>query len=264
MKKLPRLSFVYVILTALFGVVVALFRVKSGASARLLIVAVAAALTLAAAAAGVERFFKKHDVPQAEPNRLTFALIACAGFLFLATAFLFFLKGGGSSLLRAVSAVFAAVTGAAALMRLSERDKTERAAGYSLLPIFLVGFYLLLLYRGNGDNPYLLNFGCEISVFLLVLISLYSSVAGWFLKPRPAARRTVMSWGLAACVQEWMYFLLRHDNVLAIRNFSVGTMILLLACAFLLAAALLAPPHILPKPAPEEQAEDDAAETAEE
>lgn len=264
MKNIPRLSFGYVILTVFCGAVVALFRVKNGTDLGLLIVAAAAVLILAAAAAAVRRFCKKYNVPQPEPGKLSFALIACAGFLFLATAFLFFLKGSGSSLLRAVSAVFAAVTGAAVLMRLSERDKTERAAGYSLVPIFLVGFYLLLLYRGNGDNPYLSEFGCEIAVFLLVLIGLYASVAGWFLKPRPILRPAAMSWGLAACVQEWLYFLLRHDKVLAIRGFSLGSMLLLSACAFLLAAALLVPPRLLPKPAPEQPDEKDAVKTEEE
>lgn len=248
MKKIPPLSFAYWILTVLCGIVVALFRMKSGVSSGLLIVGAAAALVLCAAAFLTQRFFQKHSIPQAEPNRLTFAMIACAGFLFLGAALLFFVKGSGSSLLRAVMAVFSAITGVASLMRLSQRDKTELAAGYSLIPVFWVGFYLLMLYRGNGDNPYLAQFGCEIAVFLLVLIGIYASVAGWFLKPRPSLRRVGMSWGLAACVQELVFFALRPADILSVRSMSLGTIVLLAACGCLLSAALLAPPQLFPEP----------------
>lgn len=175
-------------------------------------------------------------------NKAGFALLAAAGFLFLLAAAFSFLQQNVGQVLRVVTAVFAAACGALTLMRLPLRDSGQTAAVYSLLPVFFISYYLLIFYRSNGDNPYLLQFGYEIAVLLAVLLGIYSAVAGRFEKARPRFRSVCCSLGLTFIVQELVYLARQPQAVYTIPGLSIAAMVALLAYALLLCCGLLFPP----------------------
>ena len=174
MKTNHKISIMQLVLIVLCGMVLAGHRyLADPTGAELFWVALAAALVVALSAIGVENLRRKLQLKPAVLDKAGFALLIGAGFLFLLSAGFTFLQHDLGTVLKLVSAVFAAACGAVTLMRLPLRDSGETAAAYALVPIFYLSFYLLTFYRSNGDNPYLFRFGYEIAVILVVLLGIY-------------------------------------------------------------------------------------------
>ena len=243
MKNNRILPVLQILLAALCGVVLAFHRSTAPSSGvALFLVGLAAAVVVALFSLAVEGMKKKAGPAPAVMNKAGFALLAAAGFLFLLAAVFSLLQQNVGQVLRVVTAVFAAACGALTLMRLPLRDSGQTAAVYSLLPVFFISYYLLIFYRSNGDNPYLLQFGYEIAVLLAVLLGIYSAVAGRFEKARPRFRSVCCSLGLTFIVQELVYLARQPQAVYTIPGLSIAAMVALLAYALLLCCGLLFPP----------------------
>lgn len=234
MKTNHKISALQILLAGLCGLVLAIHRQKSASGTEMFLVALAATVVLVLAALGTEKTRKKLQLKAAEPDKIAFALITAAGFLFLLSAVFFLLQQDLSMTLRMITAAFCAFSGVAALLRLPLRDSGKTAAVYSLVPIFALSFYLLLFYRSNGDNPYLSTFGYEMAVLLMTLLSLYAAVAGRFEKPHPRFRAAMCSIGLCLLVQEGCSALLIPHQIFNIPGFSLATVVLLMASGLLL------------------------------
>ncbi|MBR6574674.1 MAG: hypothetical protein IKK61_06755 [Clostridia bacterium] len=241
MKTNHKISALQILLAGLCGLVLAIHRQKSTSGTEMFLVALAAAVVLVLAALGTEKTRKKLQLKAAEPDKISFALIAAAGFLFLLSAVCFLLQQDLSMSLRMITAAFCAFSGVAALLRLPLRDSGKTAAVYSLIPIFALSFYLLLFYRSNGDNPYLSTFGYEMAVLLVTLLSLYAAVAGRFEKPHPRFRVAMCSIGLCLLVQEGCSALLMPQQIFNIPGFSLATIVLLMASGLLLCYGIAYP-----------------------
>ena len=180
----------------------------------------------------------------------SFAITACGGLLLIAAGFLFFLQRNGNALLRVVEALLCALAGIGAILRIREKDNTERAAVYATIPIFMLAFFLLLFYRSNGDNPHLEHFGYEIAVLVSSLTGVYFSVSGRFGRSVAGIRDGIASFGAMMILQEWIFFLLRGKALLAqVRGLSVAALVMLLGCAALLFQAIFCPPQKYSEPA---------------
>lgn len=241
MKTNHKISALQILLAGLCGLVLAIHRQKSTSGTEMFLVALAAAVVLVLAALGTEKTRKKLQLKAAEPDKIAFALIAAAGFLFLLSAVCFLLQQDLSMTLRMITAAFCVFSGVAALLRLPLRDSGKTAAVYSLVPIFALSFYLLLFYRSNGDNPYLSTFGYEMAVLLMTLLSLYAAVAGRFEKPHPRFRAAMCSIGLCLLVQEGCSTLLMPQQIFNIPGFSLATIVLLMASGLLLCYGIAYP-----------------------
>ncbi len=243
LKTNHKLSILQTLLTVGCGLVIGLHRSWTLAPfSELLIVALAAAAVCALGALGVERTRKRLQLKPAEPDKGVYAMIAAAGFLFILSAALSFLDPSTGLTLRVIMALFAAVCGAVTLMRLPLRDAGEPAAVYALVPIFYLSFFLLMFYRSNGDNPYLRQYGYEVAVILLLLLSVYSSVCGRFEKPRPLFRTVFCSLGLTFVVQQVVYCALDPMLMYSPSGFGPAAMVMMAAYAPLLCIGLFYPP----------------------
>ncbi len=243
MKTNHKLSLLQALLLVGCALVLALHRhLADPSGAELLLVALAAAAVCALCAAGVEKTRCKLQLKPAALDKGAFALIAGAGFLFLISAALTLLKHGIYEVLPLVLMVFSAASGVVTLMRLPVRDEGETAAVFSLVPLFYLSFFLLTFYRGNGDNPHLLQFGYEIAVILLLMVSFYSSVAGRFEAPKPYFRVIFSSLGLLFVLQQLIYTALSPRVLVVVSGFTPATLAMLAAFALLLALGLFYPP----------------------
>lgn len=259
MKTNHKLSIMQLALTGLCGVVLAVHRhLAAPTGAALFLVALAAAVVVTLGAVGVERTRRKMQLKPARMDKGGFALLTGAGFLFLLAAGFTFPQHDLGTLLKMVSALFAAACGAVTLLRLRLRDRGEMAAVYTLVPVFYLSFYLLIFYRSNGNNPLLSRFGYEVAVLLVVLMGVYASVAGRFEKIRPWFRPVCCSLGILLAVQELCYLLLAPSQVLTIPGFSPATAATLAASILLLCCGVCYPPvrDVFPI-VEEEKAEDD-------
>ena len=238
MKTNHKITVMQILLAVLCGLVLAVHRRGADAGMGMFLVGLAAAAVLLFAAFGTENLRKKLQLKPAEPDKLCFAMLAAAGFLFLLCAVLFLLVQEQSFPLRVITAVFFAFSGVTALLRLPLRDSGKTAAVYSLIPVFALSFYLLTFYRSNGDNPYLSSFGYEMAVLLTVLLGVYASVAGRFEKPHPVRRVAMCSVALCLTVQEGCAALLMTDQIFTTPGVSLGTMVMLMACGLLLCCGM--------------------------
>ena len=193
------------------------------------------------------------------PDRLCFGLLALSGFLFLIAAVCFALDKTGP-LTRAVTALFSLLCGGCTLLRLPARDQGRRSAVCSLPPVFLAACYLLILYRANGDNPYLETYGTEIVVVLLTLLGVYFCTAPRFESHRPRLYGCALTLALAAVAQELIFALLRWTQVMNILSFSPGSLALLAACGGLILCGMVCVPARLPAPPAEKATEEEAPE----
>lgn len=265
MKTNHKISIMQLVLIGLCGLVLAGHRYLAAPTGyQLFLVALAAALVVALSAIGVENLRCKLQLKPAVMDKAGFALLAGAGFLFLLSACFTFLQHDLGSVLKLVSAAFAAACGAVTLMRLPLRDSGETAAVYSLVPIFYLSFYLLIFYRSNGDNPSLFRFGYEIAVILVVLLGIYAAAAGRFEKARPRFRTICCGLGLLMIAQELCYLLLDPGQVLSIPGFSPATATTLTAFALLLCCGLCYPPVREVFPIVEDEDENEEEEPSEE
>ena len=241
MKTNHKLSALQILLAALCGLVLAIHRQAAASGTEMFLVAVAAAAVLALASLGTEKTRGKLQLRPAAPDKFAFALIAAAGFLFLLSAVGFLLQQDLSFPLKLITAAFCAFSGVVALLRLPLRDSGKIAAVYALIPLFTMSFYLLIFYRSNGDNPYLSAYGYEMAVLLMTLLGLYAAVAGRFEKPHPLFRVAMCSIALCLLVQEGCSSLLMTHQVFAIPGFSIGTLVMLMACGLLLCYGIAYP-----------------------
>lgn len=272
MKTTKRLSLLQCLLPLPVGIVLGLHRgLGAPGGAALAIVGAAAAVILLGCSMEALRFTKKHGLAPAKPDKLSFALLAAGGVLFLLAGGLFLLFPTGSSqAIRMVTAAFSFLCGVCTFARLRDRDGGSAAAQLSLAPVFFQSFYLLVFYRANGDNPYLGQFGYEIAVFALVLLGLYCTVCGRYEDDRPLFRTWSLSAALAGIVQELLFFGIHGQSPLTLKDFGLGTLALLAAQGCLMVNALFFPPEKLSPPPekadPEEEdpeAEDPEAEEPE-
>lgn len=250
MKTNHKISMIQTALSALCGIVLAVHRSSQAATGTaMFLVGTTAVIVLLLGGIGVERLRKKLLLKPAEPDKLGFAMVTLAGFLFLIAAIFFFLQSR-HSMLWIITAVFCGLCGITTILRLSLRDSGKTAAVYSLVPIFFLSFFLLMFYRSNGDNPYLHQFGYEIAVMLIVLLGIYASVAGRFEKSRPLFRSICCSVGICFVVQELVSLLLMPATLLSIPDFSIAAVVMLLACSQLLCYGLFFPPvrEVFPEP----------------
>lgn len=260
MKTTHKISVMQLLLTVLCGVVLAVHRSsQTAAGTAMFLVGAAAVLVLVLCGIGAENLRKKLQLKPAEPDKLGFAMLVLTGFLFLLAAVFFLIQSEASTLLRIITAVFCAFCGITTLLRLSLRDSGQTAAVYSLIPIFFLSFFLLMFYRSNGDNPQLSQFGYEVAVILLVLLGIYTAVAGRFEKAHPRFRSICCSIAVCFIVQELFTLLLMPRMVLAIPGFSIATAVMLLAYSQLLCYGLCFPP-VQEVFAEEESHEEDEAE----
>ncbi len=264
MKTNHKLSALQILLTGLCGLVLAIHRRSAATGTEMFLVALVAAVVLVLTALGTEKTRQKLQLKPAAPDKLGFALVVAAGFLFLLSAVCFLLQQDLSMSLRMITAAFCGLSGATALLRLPLRDSGKTAAVYALVPIFALSFYLLIFYRSNGDNPYLSAFGYEMAVLLVTLLSLYAAVAGRFEKPHPRFRVAMCSIGLALLVQEGCSALLMTQQVFAIPGFSLGTLVLLMACGLLLCHGIGYPSvqEVFEAEPDEEESEEEESEEA--
>ena len=242
MKTNHKVSALQILLAILCGVVLAFHRRSAASGAEMFLVALVAVLVLTATALFTEKTRKKLQLKPAVPDRIAFALLAAAGFLFVLSAVCFLLQQDFSMPLRLITAAFCGFSGVAALLRLPLRDSGKTAAVYALVPVFALSFYLLIFYRSNGDNPYLSVFGYEMAVLLVTLLSVYSTVSGRFEKPRPLFRVILCAVGICLLVQEGCSVLLMPETVFSIPGFSVGTVVLMMASGVLLCHGVGYPP----------------------
>ena len=193
------------------------------------------------------------------PDRLCFGLLALSGFLFLIAAVCFAL-GKAGPLTRAVTALFSLLCGGCTLLRLPARDQGRRSAVCSLPPVFLAACYLLILYRANGDNPYLETYGTEIVVVLLALLGVYFCAAPRFESHRPRLYGCALTLALTAIFQELVFALLRWAQVMDILSFSPGALAMLAACGGLILCGMVCVPERLPAPPAGKATEEEAPE----
>ncbi len=270
MNTTKKLSLLQILLSVLCAAVLAVYRTGLQATGKgFLLLAMISLVLCIGFSIGINGFRKKNRLRPAEPDKAAYSLIACGGFLLMAAGLLFFFQTSGSMLLRVVGAVLSFVAGLAAVMRLKEKDATEKAAVLSTVPIFMLGFFLLMFYRSNGDNPHLETFGYEIAVFSLAIVGVYFSVSPRFNDKAIWLRLGATAFGLTMAVHEWIYFALRPQEVLSARGITIGALLMLLGCLVLMAEALYCPPQKYPEPvAPkdEEKTEetDETEETSEE
>ncbi len=247
------------------GLVPALHRSLTAPTGKeMLVVGLAAALFTLAGGVGVQTVRQKMQLKPAETDKGAFVLVAGAGFLFLITAALTLLDDSMSPVLQAVSTAFAAVCGGMTLLRLKLRDQGETAAVYALVPCFHLSFFLLMFYRSNGDNPYLAQFGYEVAVVLMLLIAVYSAVAGRFEKPRPRFRAAFCGLGLTFAVQELAYAALNFRRVMALPGFGLAGLTLLAACCLMLCQGIFYPPQRAVFPQAEPAGQEQEGESEEE
>jgi hypothetical protein len=254
MKTNHKISIMQAGLSVLCGVVLAVHRSRPASTgAAMAVVGLAAAIVLALGGLGICQLREKLQLKPASPDKLGFSLLALSGFLFLLAAAFFFLENT-ASLLGIIIALFCGFCGIATILRVSQRDSGKTAAVYSLVPIFFLSFFLLMLYRSNGDNPNLRLFGYEIAVMLLVLLGMYLAVAGRFEGDRPRFRSIGCSIGFCLIAQEMISFLLMPQMLLSIPDFSVAALVMLLACGLLLCYGMFFPSvrEVFPEPAVED------------
>lgn len=264
MKTNHKISVMHVLLSMICGVVLAVHRCGDNTTgSSMFIVGAAAAVILTLCSFAAEHLRVKLNLTPAEPDKLGFVMLALSGFLFVIAALFFLLQSDVSALLRILSAVFCGFCGAVTLLRLSLRDTGRTAAVYSLVPVFFLSYFLLMFYRSNGDNPYLIQFGYEIVVILVVLLSIYAAIAGRFEQARPRFRASCCSIGLCFIAQEVVFLFLMPQAVLSIPGFSLAAAVMLLAYAQLLCYGLFFPP-VREVFAEENDTEEEASETAEE
>lgn len=253
MKTNHKISVLQTALSAFCGIVLAVHRSgQTTTGTAMVLVGAAAIIVLVLGGFGVERLRSKLQLKPAEPDKLGFAMLALAGFLFLMAAAFFFLKNT-HSMLWIITAIFCGFCGITTILRLSLRDSGKTAAVYSLVPIFFLSFFLLMFYRSNGDNPYLHRFGYEVAVMLVVLLGIYASVAGRFEKSRPLFRSICCSIGVCFIVQELAALLLMPATLLSIPDFSIAAIVMLLAYSQLLCYGMFYPPvrEVFPESAEE-------------
>lgn len=263
MKTTKRLSLLQCLLALAVGLVLGLHRgLGAPGGTALALVGAAAAGILLLCSLGALRFGKKYGLETARPDKLSFALLAAGGVLFLLAGGLFLLLPTGSSqAIRMVTAAFAFLCCICTFARVRARDAGSGAAQLSLAPVFFQSLYLLVFYRANGDNPYLGQFGYEIAVFALVLLGLYFTASGRYEKDRPLFRTWALSAALAGAVQELLFFVIHGQSPLNLKGFGLGTLALLAAEGCLLANALFFPPEKLSPPPAKEEPEEDPEET---
>lgn len=261
MNTTKKLSILQIILSVLCGCVLAVYRASSKATGTgFLILAAISLLLCVAFAFGVDLFRFNNRLRPAEQDPVSFGMTACGGFLLIAAGMMFFFQAEGSMLLRVVGAVLCFFAGSAAVMRLKERDGNEKSAVLATIPIFLLGFFLLMFYRSNGDNPRLESFGFEIAVFLSLIVGTYFSVSPRFSDKAVWLKLGITAFAVAVSAHELIFFLVKSKDVLAVRGMSVAALILLLGCTVLLIQAIYCPPGKYPEPEPAE----DKTETNEE
>ena len=234
MKTNHKISVLQIALSVLCGVVLAIHRRSAASGMEMFVVALAAAAVLLITSVLSEKTRKKLQLKPAEPDKIAFALLAAAGFLFLLAAVFFLLQQELSASLRMILAAFCVFSGAATLLRLPQRDSGKLAAVFALVPVFALSFCLLTFYRSNGDNPYLSSYGYETAVLLVTLLSVYSAVAGRFEKPHPLFRVSMCSIGSCLLVQEGCASLLLSETVFSIPGFSIAMLVLMMASGVLL------------------------------
>ena len=239
------------------GTVLALARTQERLSSLLLPAAAVCALALVLMVL-LQESRSRGEAQALPPDRLCFGLLTLSGFLFLIAAILFGLTTAGP-VVRAVTALFSLLCGVCTLLRLPARDQGQRSAVCSLPPVFLMACYLLILYRGNGDNPYLETFGPEIAVVLLALLGVYFCTAPRFETHRPRLYGCALTLALAAIGQELIFAVLRWTQVMRIRSFSPGALALLAACGGLILCGLRSTPERLPAPSAEEASGEEAS-----
>lgn len=243
MKTNHKLSIGYAALSILCGAVLALHRyLCAPTGTAMALVGLAGALVVILCGLGTEGLRRRLSLKPAVMDKGGFAMLAIAGFLFLTAAGFTLLPDGTGSALRLVSAAFLAICGALTLLRLPLRDQGETAAAYSLLPVFSMAFYLLILYRANGDNPYLARFGYEIAVVIAVLVGSYFAIAGRFEQSRPVVRTAGCGLGLMMLAQQLLYTCLSPVTVFSLEGYTPATAVMLAAHGLLLLCGLFYPP----------------------
>lgn len=242
------------------GMALALVRTQERLSSLLLPAAAVCALALVLMVL-LQESRSRGEAQALPPDRLCFGLLTLSGFLFLIGAVCFVLDQAGP-LTRAVLTLFSLLCGVCTLLRLPARDQGQRSAVCSLPPVFLMACYLLILYRANGDNPYLETYGTEIAVVLLALLGVYFCTAPRFETHRPRLYGCALTLALTAILQELIFALLHWAQVMDILRFSPGALALLAACGGLILCGLHCVPERLPAPPAEEEAapEEDATE----
>lgn len=265
MKTNHKLSIGYAVLSILCGAVLALHRYRCAPTGTAMaLVGLAGALVVILCGLGTQLLHGKLALKPAVMDKGGFALLATAGFLFLLAAGFTLLEQSVGTALRLVSAAFLAACGALTLLRLSLRDRGETAAAYSLLPVFSMAFYLLMLYRANGDNPYLARFGYEIAVVVAVLVGSYFAVAGRFEQSRPIVRTASCGLGLMMLVQQLLYTCLSPVTVFSLEGYTSATAVMLAAHGLLLLCGLFYPPvrEVFPISEETESADDEDADAS--
>lgn len=243
MKTNHKLSALQILLAALCGVVLAVFRAHSGGADRaFLLVCCAAAVILLLASRRLHALRTALSLKPLEADRFAFALLALSGLLFIGAGALFFLLRGAAAKSAILLCVFSVFSGLVTLARLSVRDKGQAAAVYALVPVFFLSLYVLLLYRSNGGNPYLSVFGCELAVVMLALLGVYAAAAGRFENARPRFLGFVCSLSGCLITQELFYLVLDIEQLHRVAGFSAASALLLCACGVLMCHALIYPP----------------------
>jgi len=262
MKTNHKLSALQILLAALCGVVLAVFRARTGGAGRsFLLVCCAAAVVLLLAARRLYTLRNALSLKPLETDKFAFALLTLSGLLFIGAGALFFLLRGTTATSSILLCAFSVFSGLVTLARLSLRDRGQVAAVYSLVPVFFLNLYVLLLYRSNGGNPYLSVFGCELAVVMLALLGLYAAAAGRFEKARPRLLGFLCSLSGCLITQELLYLALDLEQLHRIAGFSAASALLLCACGVLMCHALIYPPvrevfpAEKPKDTPEESTE---------
>ena len=242
MKTNHKLSAMQILLAALCGVVLAVFRVRTGAGRPFLLVCCAAAIVLLLAARKLHTLRTALSLKPLEADKFAFALLTLSGILFVGAGALFFLFRGAAATSAILLCVFSVFSGLVTLARLSLRDRGPTAAVYALVPVFFLSLYVLLLYRSNGGNPYLSVFGCELAIVMLTLLGVYAAAAGRFEKARPRFLGFICSLSGCLITQELVYLVFDFDQLHRIPGFSAASVLMLCACGVLLCHALIYPP----------------------
>lgn len=263
MKTNHKLSIGYAALTVLCGAVLAIHRYRcSPSGAAMALVGLCGALVVLFCGLGTEGLRRRLSLKPAVMDKGGFALLAAAGFLFFLAAGFTLLEQSVGTALRLVSAAFLAACGTLTLLRLPLRDQGETAAAYSLLPVFNLAFYLLVLYRANGDNPYLAQFGYEIAVVIATLVGSYFAISGRFEQSRSILRTASCGLGLMLLTQQLLYTMLAPATVFSLEGFTPATAVMLAAHGLLLLCGLFYPPvrEVFPLSEEAESADDEDAD----
>lgn len=239
MKPGQKISFLQLLLAVLCGIVMAVHRRLDPSGANQGVVAIAASALLTVWSGFAYRLREKNGWTACQPDKLCFGLLAGAGMLYLVSAPGFLMYRQLSSVLRAVCGTLAGLCGLATLARLSSRDKSASAGIYSVIPVFLHSLFLLLLYRGNADNPHMSQFGYETAVFAMALLGVYGACGGRFENKHRVVHQVLCSVGLAFVTQELMTLLLQREVITRVAGMGWGALLLLPACWLLMACGLL-------------------------